>query len=59
MSVTTSDSGCKSAKETSRMRVIIGADHAGFALKEKIKEVLEVAGHHVVDIGAPVLRLTR
>ena len=34
------------------MRVIIGADHAGFALKEIVKEEIEVAGHQVIDVGA-------
>lgn len=34
------------------MRVVIGADHAGFALKETLKESLEDAGHTVVDVGA-------
>lgn len=34
------------------MRIIIGADHAGFELKEKIRQELESAGHQVVDVGA-------
>ncbi|HUS94019.1 MAG TPA: ribose 5-phosphate isomerase B [Patescibacteria group bacterium] len=34
------------------MKVIIGADHAGFVLKEIIKEEIESAGHLVVDVGA-------
>ena len=34
------------------MRVIIGADHAGFALKELVKVEIEAAGHLVVDVGA-------
>lgn len=33
------------------MRVIIGADHAGFGLKERLVEHLEAAGHEVVDVG--------
>ncbi len=33
------------------MRVAIGADHAGFALKEKLKEHLQARGHHVLDAG--------
>jgi len=52
MSVTASDSGSKSPKEISKMRVIIGADHAGFALKEIVKEEIEVAGYQVIDVGA-------
>ena len=34
------------------MKVIIGADHAGFALKETIRAALKNAGHDVVDVGA-------
>ena len=34
------------------MRVIIGADHAGFELKEKMKQKLLDNGHEVVDKGA-------
>ncbi len=34
------------------MKVVIGADHAGFALKEKMKVELINAGHEVVDVGA-------
>ncbi|HSM55937.1 MAG TPA: ribose 5-phosphate isomerase B [Candidatus Sulfomarinibacteraceae bacterium] len=34
------------------MRIVIGADHAGFALKETLKRELESAGHTVVDVGA-------
>ena len=33
------------------MRVIVGADHAGFRLKEKIKEHLKRKGFEVVDEG--------
>ncbi len=33
------------------MRVIIGADHAGFTLKEHLKKVLEQQGHEVKDVG--------
>ncbi|MBM3303524.1 MAG: RpiB/LacA/LacB family sugar-phosphate isomerase [Candidatus Aenigmarchaeota archaeon] len=33
------------------MRVAIGADHAGFALKEALKEHLKEKGHHVLDAG--------
>lgn len=34
------------------MKLAIGADHAGFALKEKLRPMLEEAGHTVVDVGA-------
>lgn len=34
------------------MKLVIGADHAGFALKEKLRPRLEEAGHTVVDVGA-------
>ncbi|MEU8894737.1 ribose-5-phosphate isomerase [Nocardia sp. NPDC048505] len=34
------------------MRVYLGADHAGFELKNHVKAHLEKAGHEVVDCGA-------
>jgi ribose 5-phosphate isomerase B len=33
------------------MRVAIGADHAGFELKQIIGEYLSSAGHAVIDVG--------
>jgi ribose 5-phosphate isomerase B len=33
------------------MRISIGADHAGFSLKEKLRERLAAEGHEVVDYG--------
>jgi ribose 5-phosphate isomerase B len=33
------------------MRVAIGADHAGFQLKQVISEHLRSAGHAIVDVG--------
>jgi ribose 5-phosphate isomerase B len=33
------------------MRIAVGSDHAGFSLKEKMRPVLEEAGHEVVDVG--------
>lgn len=33
------------------MKIYIGADHRGFALKKQIKKKLEDAGHMVEDIG--------
>ncbi|HEY5549117.1 MAG TPA: ribose 5-phosphate isomerase B [Coriobacteriia bacterium] len=34
------------------MRITIGADHAGFALKESVRSYLEQSGHAVTDAGA-------
>lgn len=34
------------------MRIVIGADHAGFRLKEKLKTYLLEGGHQVADVGA-------
>jgi ribose 5-phosphate isomerase B len=34
------------------MKVILGADHGGFALKQELAETLRLAGHEVVDVGA-------
>ena len=33
------------------MRVIVGSDHAGFELKERLVAHLEASGHDVVDVG--------
>ncbi len=33
------------------MRVAIGADHAGFELKEHLREFIATAGHSVLDLG--------
>lgn len=33
------------------MRIAIGADHAGFPLKEDLVEFLRAEGHQVVDMG--------
>src|SRR2546426_1197176 len=33
------------------MKVALGADHAGFELKERIKRYLEERGHTVLDMG--------
>ena len=33
------------------MKIAIGADHAGFALKQQIGEALRQAGHQVIDVG--------
>jgi len=34
------------------MNIVIGADHGGFGLKEKLKPYIAKLGHMVVDIGA-------
>jgi ribose 5-phosphate isomerase B len=33
------------------MRVALGADHAGYELKQRLRQLLEGAGHEVVDCG--------
>jgi RpiB/LacA/LacB family sugar-phosphate isomerase len=33
------------------MKIALGADHAGFGLKEELKRFLQVMGHDVVDLG--------
>ena len=33
------------------MRIAIGSDHAGFRLKEHLKQVLKADGHEVEDLG--------
>jgi ribose 5-phosphate isomerase B len=33
------------------MRIAVGSDHAGFPLKERVRPLLEGAGHEVVDVG--------
>lgn len=37
--------------EGQAMRIYLGSDHAGFELKEQVREVLEGFGHEVVDVG--------
>ena len=34
------------------MKIIIGADHAGYGMKEALKQGLILAGHDVKDVGA-------
>jgi ribose 5-phosphate isomerase B len=34
------------------MKIALGADHAGFKLKEKVSEFLVSLGHEVMDKGA-------
>jgi ribose 5-phosphate isomerase B len=33
------------------MKIAVGSDHAGFHLKEHVRQVLESAGHDIVDVG--------
>lgn len=33
------------------MKIAIGADHAGFALKDQVRDALREAGHEVIDTG--------
>ncbi len=33
------------------MKIALGADHAGFPLKEKVREQLAGSGHEIVDFG--------
>jgi RpiB/LacA/LacB family sugar-phosphate isomerase len=33
------------------MRIVVGADHAGFVLKQELAEMLRKAGHEVLDVG--------
>lgn len=39
------------------MRIIFGADHGGYALKEILKPFVESLGHRVEDVGAHVLNM--
>jgi ribose 5-phosphate isomerase B len=33
------------------MKLAIGSDHAGFVLKEALKQALQQAGHEILDLG--------
>jgi RpiB/LacA/LacB family sugar-phosphate isomerase len=33
------------------MRIVIGADHAGYPMKESLKEFLKSLAHEVIDVG--------
>jgi ribose 5-phosphate isomerase RpiB len=33
------------------MRIAIASDHAGFAYKERLRELLQAAGYEVLDFG--------
>lgn len=34
------------------MRVVVGADHAGYAAKEVVREQLQALGYDMIDVGA-------
>jgi ribose 5-phosphate isomerase B len=34
------------------MKLVIGSDHAGFALKEEVRAKMAAEGHEIVDVGA-------
>jgi len=34
------------------MKLVIGSDHAGFALKEEVRKTLSAEGHEFIDVGA-------
>src|ERR1039458_1350311 len=36
----------------SQVKLVIASDHAGFPLKEEVRDYLVKAGHDVVDLGA-------
>jgi RpiB/LacA/LacB family sugar-phosphate isomerase len=33
------------------MKIAVGADHAGFEMKERVKQILEARGHEIQDMG--------
>ena len=33
------------------MRIVLGSDHGGFALKEHVKATLTAGGHQITDVG--------
>lgn len=37
------------------MKIVLGADHAGFEMKKSLAYILEDLGHEVVDVGAAEL----
>lgn len=40
------------------MKIAIGADHAGFVVKEELRQKLAAEGHEVVDFGASSIEST-
>ncbi len=46
------------------MKIAVGADHAGYELKDQLAGALRKAGHQVTDFGTnsgdpPITRITR
>src|SRR5215467_2588045 len=39
------------ARRGEQMRIVIGADHAGFPLKETLTRYIRELGHDVLDVG--------
>ena len=39
------------------MKIAIAADHAGFSLKETLRDRLQAAGHDLIDFGASLIRI--
>ncbi len=37
------------------MKIALGSDHAGFSLKQRLREILAAKGHQVTDFGADSL----
>jgi ribose 5-phosphate isomerase B len=44
--------GTHRRRERSDMKIVIGSDHAGFKVKERLKKLLQEWGHNVIDVGA-------
>jgi ribose 5-phosphate isomerase B len=44
-------SGKDRHQEASSMKIVIGSDHAGFKVKERLKKLLQEWGHQVIDMG--------
>lgn len=42
----------KSPSSAAMLRIALGADHAAFRMKERIRKHLEAAGYYVEDVGA-------
>ena len=46
-------------KPQQRMRIAIGSDHGGFALKESLKKFVQGLGHEVKDFGNGIVLFRR
>lgn len=42
---------CKAGKAVTKLKIVIGADHAGYSLKEELKAVLQQEGIEFLDVG--------